>query len=87
MRRIITEAYKYRNYVIDAFNKDKPYHQFVREQIAGDQLPAANDNQRWEQMIATGYIAVSRRIGVSPHSLKHITIEDTLNNLGKTFLG
>lgn len=83
----VPEAYKYRNYVIDAFNKDKPYHQFVREQIAGDQLPAANDNQRWEQMIATGYIAVSRRIGVSPHNLKHITIEDTLNNLGKTFLG
>jgi len=83
----VPEAYKYRNYVIDAFNNDKPYDQFVREQIAGDQLPAANDDQRWEQTIATGYIAISRRIGVSPHNLKHITIEDTLNNLGKTFLG
>jgi len=83
----VPEAYKYRNYVIDAFNNDKPYDQFVREQIAGDQLPAANDEQRWEQTIATGYIAISRRIGVSPHNLKHITIEDTLNNLGKTFLG
>ena len=37
--------------------------------------------------IATGYVAISRRIGVSPHNLKHITIEDTLNNIGKTFLG
>ena len=83
----VPEAYKYRNYVIDAFNNDKSYDQFVREQIAGDQLPAANDEQRWEQTIATGYIAISRRIGVSPHNLKHITIEDTLNNLGKTFLG
>ena len=83
----IPEAYKYRNYVIDAFNKDKPYNQFVREQIAGDQLPADNEEQRWEQTIATGYIAISRRIGVSPHKLRHITIEDTLNNLGKTFLG
>ena len=83
----IPEAYKYRNYVIDAFNKDKPYNQFVREQIAGDQLPAENEEQRWEQTIATGYIAISRRIGVSPHKLRHITIEDTLNNLGKTFLG
>ena len=83
----VPEAYKYRNYVIDAFNKDKPYDQFVREQIAGDQLPAANDDERWEQTIGTGFIAISRRIGVSPHKLKHITIEDTLNNMGKTFLG
>jgi mono/diheme cytochrome c family protein len=83
----VPEAYKYRNYVIDAFNKDKPYDQFVREQIAGDQLPAASAEQRWEQTIGTGFIAISRRIGVSPHKLKHITIEDTINNMGKTFLG
>ncbi len=83
----IPEAYKYRNYVIDAFNDDKPYDQFVREQIAGDLLPFENDDQRWQQTIATGYIAISRRIGVSPHGLRHITIEDTIDNLGKTFLG
>jgi hypothetical protein len=83
----VPEACKYRNYVIDAFNKDKPYDQFVREQIAGDLLPSDSDEQHWEQTIATGYIAISRRIGVSPHNLRHITIEDTLDNLGKTFLG
>jgi mono/diheme cytochrome c family protein len=83
----IPEAYKYRNYVIDSFNKDKPYDQFVREQIAGDLLPYDSDDQRWEQTIGTGYIATSRRIGVSPHNLRHITIEDTINNVGKTFLG
>ena len=83
----VPEAYKYRNYVIDSFNKDKPYDRFVREQIAGDQLPASSDEERWEQTIGTGYIAISRRIGVSPHKLKHITVEDTLNNMGKTFLG
>jgi hypothetical protein len=83
----VPEAYKYRNYVIDAFNKDKPYDQFVREQIAGDLLPAESDDEKWEHTIATGYVAISRRIGVSPHGLRHITIEDTLDNLGKTFLG
>jgi hypothetical protein len=83
----IPEAYKYRNYVIDSFNNDKPYDQFVREQIAGDQLPFENDDQRWEQTVATGYLAISRRVGVSPQNLKHLVIEDTLNNLGKTFLG
>ena len=83
----IPEAYKYRNYVIDAFNNDKPYDQFVREQIAGDLMPVDDADESWQRVIATGYIAISRRIGVSPHGLRHITIEDTLNNLGKTFLG
>ena len=83
----VPEAFKYRNYVIDAFNNDKPYDQFVREQIAGDLLSAGDEAASWEKKIATGYIAISRRIGVSPHNLKHITIEDTLNNIGKTFLG
>ena len=83
----IPEAYKYRNYVIDAFNHDKPYDQFIREQLAGDLLASNSDDQRWEQTIATGYLAISRRIGVSPHRMRHITLEDTINNLGKTFLG
>ncbi|MBT5708210.1 MAG: DUF1553 domain-containing protein [Verrucomicrobia bacterium] len=83
----VPEAFRYRNYVIDSFNTDKPFNAFVREQIAGDLLPYVNDEQHWEQTIATGYIATSRRIGVSPQNLKHITIEDTLDNLGKTFLG
>ncbi len=83
----VPEAYKYRNYVIDSFNADKPYDEFVREQLAGDLLPYASGGERWEQTIATGYIAISRRIGVSPHRLRHITIEDTIDNLGKTFLG
>jgi hypothetical protein len=83
----IPEAYKYRNYVIDAFNDDKPYDQFVREQIAGDLIPVTDADQRWQNVLATGYIAVSRRIGVNPHGQRHIMIEDTLNNVGKTFLG
>lgn len=83
----IPEAYKYRNYVIDAFNDDQPFDQFIREQIAGDLMPCDDDEQRWRRVIATGYLAISRRIGVSPQNQPHITIEDTLNNFGKTFLG
>ena len=83
----VPEAYQYRNYVIASFNKDKPYDQFIREQLAGDLLPSTDDEQRWEQIIATGYVAISRRIGVHPDKLRHITIEDTLDNVGKTFLG
>ncbi len=83
----VPEAYKYRNYVIDSFQDDKPYDQFIREQIAGDTLESSSEEERWEKLIATGYLAISRRIGVSPHRLRHITLEDTIDNLGKTFLG
>lgn len=81
----IPEAYKYRNYVIEAFQSDKPFDQFVREQIAGDLMPATSETQTWKQTVATGYVALSRRVGVVPR--RHIIIEDTLNNVGKTFLG
>ena len=83
----VPEAYKYRNYVIDSFQDDKPYDQFIREQIAGDLLESAAEEERWNRIVATGYLSISRRIGVSPHRLRHITLEDAIDNLGKTFLG
>jgi hypothetical protein len=51
-------AWRYRDYVIDAFAKDKPYDRFIREQIAGDLLPAGSDRERDEQRIATGFLAL-----------------------------
>jgi len=84
----IPQAYLYRNYIIDSFNADKPYDQFLREQIAGDLLPADSDLLRNEQTIATGYLAISRRFGsVIKNYPQHLTIEDSLDNLGRTVLG
>lgn len=51
-------AWRYRDYVIDSFNADKPYDQFIQEQIAGDLLPAESEEQRREQLIATGFLAL-----------------------------
>ena len=51
-------AWRYRDYVINSVNADKPYNQFIREQIAGDLLPAATPEQREEQLIATGFLAL-----------------------------
>jgi hypothetical protein len=51
-------AWRYRDYVIASFNADKPYDQFVREQLAGDLLPAADDRQKAEFLVATGFLAV-----------------------------
>jgi hypothetical protein len=54
-------AWRYRDYVIAAFNADKPYDEFVREQIAGDLLPAKDDRERAEHQIATGYLAIGAK--------------------------
>lgn len=51
-------AWRYRDYVIDAFNNDKAYDQFLREQIAGDLLPAASEQEKRERWIATGFLAL-----------------------------
>ncbi|MDB6123096.1 MAG: hypothetical protein JWQ71_2089 [Pedosphaera sp.] len=82
----VPTAYKYRNYVINAFNKDLPYDEFLREQIAGDLLPAKTDEEKFDNIIATGYLAISRRFG-SRAAEFHLTIEDTIDNVGKAMLG
>jgi Protein of unknown function (DUF1553)/Protein of unknown function (DUF1549)/Planctomycete cytochrome C len=51
-------AWRYRDYIINSFNKDKPYDQFLREQLAGDLLPAKGDNHRAERIVATGFLAI-----------------------------
>lgn len=84
----VPAAYRYRNYVIDSFNADKPYDQFVREQIAGDLLPKeGTPEQRDARIIATGFLAVTRRFGFDPQNYQHLTIEDTIDTLGKAVLG
>ena len=118
-------SYKYRNWVIDAFNQDKPYDEFIREQIAGDILaeqmleslgvagveqreppaggsvnldtggslrstPATREEalRRYEEMlIATGFIAISRRFGFDVENYHHLTIQDTIDTLGQAVLG
>lgn len=51
-------AWRYRDYVIDSFNGDKPLDQFVTEQLAGDLLPADDHEHRTELLVATGFLAV-----------------------------
>ena len=82
-------AWRYRNYVIGAFNRDMPFDQFVREQIAGDILAAKQSRERYAECItATGYLAVSRRFGSGKDDRDaHLDIEDTIDTLGKAMLG
>ncbi|MDB5332373.1 MAG: hypothetical protein JWP03_3524 [Phycisphaerales bacterium] len=82
----VPSAYRYRDWVINAFNKDMPYDQFLQEQLAGDLLPAKDEAEHNEKTIATGYLAIARRFG-SRNNEFHLSIEDVIDNCGKTMLG
>ena len=84
----IPQAYRYRDYVIDAFNADIPYDRFLHEQLAGDILAAegpADDYAR--QVTATGFIAQAKRFGTYKLEDTHQIIEDSLNTTGQVVLG
>src|SRR5262249_45692482 len=75
--------------VIQSLSEDKPYDQFVREQVAGDLMDSASDQERRERVIATGDLSNARRFGSLPQPQYpwHLTIEDTIHNLGRKCLG
>jgi len=84
-------AWRYRDYVIASFNKDKPFDQFISEQIAGDLLPADSRAQRRELLTATGFLA----LGPKPFYEKEAEIEqnradwvdEQIDVIGKGLLG
>jgi hypothetical protein len=84
----IPQMHRYRNWVIDAFNRDLPYDEFVRQQLAGDLLPAKDDADRHAKLIATGYLANTKRFGSYEDARYpwYLTYEDQIDNLGRTFL-
>lgn len=83
----VPQAHRYRDWVIRAFNRDLSYQEFLREQIAGDLLPSDNDVQRFDRITATGYLAIARRFGGSRTGEHHLTLEDTIDNVGRAILG
>ena len=59
--RVLRYAWRYRNWVIDAFNADKPYDEFLKEQLAGDLMPSDSREQEKRQRIATGFLAIGAK--------------------------
>ncbi len=87
---VYKNAFRYRDYVIAAFNKDKPYDQFVREQIAGDLLPEspALDTQ-FERWTATGFLSLGAKMLAEddPVKMEMDIIDEQLDTIGRTFMG
>ena len=82
-------ANRYRDYVVNSFNDDKPFNNFIIEQIAGDLLPASKDLEFNENLTGTGFLALG------PHNyelqdkdlLRMEIIDEQLSSVGRAFLG
>ena len=83
----VPEAHHYRDYVIDCFNADMPYDQFIKEQVAGDILARKDpDTRARERIIATSYVGLTRRFNNGEYRDMHLVIENTLSTIGKGML-
>ena len=82
-------AHRYRDYVINSFNNDKPFDQFIIEQIAGDLMPSSTDEAYNEKLTGTGFLALG------PHNyelqdkelLRMEVVDEQLTAVGKAFMG
>ena len=86
---LIGEAWRYRDYVINAFNSDRPFDRFIHEQIAGDLLPASSVQERRELMVATGYLSIGPWVienYIKPQLVADI-VDHQIDRIGRTFLG
>ena len=86
---LFPDAWRYRDYVIDSFNRDVRFNRFITEQIAGDLIPYADWQQRRRNLIATGFLL----LGPTNYELqdKEVlemdVVDEQLDTMGKAFLG
>jgi cytochrome c553 len=80
------QVWFYRDWVIGALNRDLPYDRFIIEQLAGDQLPGATQ----DQIVATGYLRnsmINEEGGVDPEQFRMEAMFDRMDAIGKGILG
>ncbi|MBY0503493.1 MAG: DUF1549 domain-containing protein [Bryobacteraceae bacterium] len=87
---VYKNAFRYRDYVIAAFNKDKPYNQFLTEQLAGDLLPASDDlNTMYERWTATGFLTLGAKMLAEddPKKMEMDIVDEQLDTTMRAFNG
>ena len=83
------QAWQYRNWVIESFNADLPIDRFLQMQIAGDLLPYKTQQQRDDNLIATGYLLLGSKVlgTFDKQQLTLDVIDEQLDTIGKSLLG
>lgn len=82
-------AWRYRDYVIDAFNADKPYDRFIQEQVAGDLLSAKTLDEKREQFVATGFLALGAKSlnEQNPKQFSMDLVDEQIDTMSRAILG
>lgn len=85
---VFKQAWRYRDYVIEAFNRDMPYNQFLREQVAGDLMGGESLEQRQRRLIATGFLVLGNTNleEQDKEQLRMNVVDEQLDVIGKAFL-
>jgi mono/diheme cytochrome c family protein len=85
----MAHAWRYRDWVIRAFNRDLPYDQFVREQIAGDLLPSPDEQETLDRLVATGFLVLGPKMLAEddPVKMEMDIIDEQVDTIGRTFMG
>ncbi len=86
---MLPDAWRFRDYVIDSFRRDKPFPQLVREHLAGDLLPSSTDAQHDEQVVGSGYLMLGaiNYEEQDKEQLRMDVVDEQIDSLGRTFLG
>jgi len=86
---LYNEAWRYRDYVINAYNRDKPFDEFITEQIAGDLLPAGDYRERAEHLIATAFLLLgaTNYEQQDKEQLRMDVIDEQIQVVGTALLG
>jgi len=86
---LFKDAWRYRDYVIESFNADTPFDQFIKEQLAGDLLPYDTPIQRSRQLTATAFLALgpTNYEQQDKQLLRYDVIDEQIDTVGKAFLG
>jgi hypothetical protein len=86
---LFKDAWRYRDYVIESFNANVPFDRFIREQLAGDLLPAPTPEARRRQLAATAFLALgpTNYEEQDKQQLRFDIIDEQLETLGRAFLG
>ena len=86
---MLPDAWRFRDYVIQSFNDDKPFDQLIREHLAGDLLPATSDAQRDEQITGVGYLMLGaiNYEEQDKEQLRMDVVDEQIDSMGRSFLG
>jgi hypothetical protein len=82
-------AWRYRDYVVAAFNEDRPYDRFLTEQLAGDLLAVKSEDERQRNLIATGFLVIGPKVlaEVDQAKMQMDIVDEQIDTVGRALLG